>query len=108
MEYYDRFAGLTAKKAYDEQNAVSLAVACDLAYSKKQKIISNIKAWNFTPIDVISKKKGNDIDTQCFIMAADNDVVVVFRGSDSKEDWFANFQASQDPGPLGGTKILGP
>ena len=37
-------------------------------------------------------------------MAADNDVVVVFRGSDSKEDWFANFQASQDPGPLGGTR----
>jgi hypothetical protein len=33
---------------------------------------------------------------------ADN-IVVVFRGSDSKEDWFANFQASQDTGPLKGT-----
>jgi len=108
VEYYDRFTGLTAKKSYDGKNAVSLAVACDLAQTNKQtnkqKIISNVQSWGFTPVDVISKKKGSDIDTQCFIMATDNDVVVVFRGSESKEDWFANFQASQDPGPLDGTR----
>jgi triacylglycerol lipase len=103
MEYLDRFAGLTARKTYHEQNALSLAVACDLAYSNNQKITSTIQSWGYIPIEVINKRKGHDIDTQCYIMADESNVVVVFRGTDSKEDWFANFQASLDPGPLDGT-----
>jgi len=103
MKYFDKFARLTAKTSYDEQNALSLAVACDLAYSSKQKIVSTVQKWGYKPIEVINIKKGHDIDTQCYIMADDKNIIVVFRGSDSKEDWFANFQATQDPGPLNGT-----
>lgn len=103
MKYSKRFKGLVAKNAYDEQNAVSLAVACDLAYSNKRSIFSIIDSWGFSPVAFISKKKGRDIDTQCFIMSNDQDIVVVFRGSDENADWFANFQATQDPGPLKGT-----
>jgi len=104
MKYNKWFGELKAKKSYNKQNALSLAVACDLAYNKnKQQVITQIQDWGFTPIDVINKKKGHDIDTQCFIIEKDKDIVVVFRGSDAKEDWFANFQAAQDPGPLKGT-----
>jgi len=103
MEYFDHFAKLNAKKAYDEQNSLSLAIACDLAYSNKRKINSTVKSWGFNIIDVKSVKKGRDIDTQWYIMDDGKNIVVVFRGSDSGADWFANFQASQDPGPLKGT-----
>jgi triacylglycerol lipase len=36
-------------------------------------------------------------------MSDEENVIVVFRGSDSGQDWFANFQASQDPGPFDDT-----
>jgi len=100
MKYYKWFAGLTPKKVYDEQNALSLAVACELAYENKREIFATVKTWGFTPLDFISRKKGRDIDTQCYIMANSNDVVVVFRGSEKTPDWFTNFQAMQNPGPL--------
>lgn len=103
MTYYDRFEPIVARRPYDEQNALSLAVACDLAYDNRKTIRATVSGWGMTLVDIISKKKGRDIDTQCFIMADDANIFVVFRGSDSKEDWFANFQASQDPGPLKNT-----
>ena len=104
MNYFNRFRPLVAKKAYDEQNALSLAVACHLAYlENKTQMKATIEGWGMTFVDFIKVRKGRDIDTQCFIMSDEDNIVVVFRGSDSKEDWFANFQASQDPGPLKGT-----
>ena len=103
MDIYDRFVALKNKKGYDKQNALSLAVACQLAYAKPNKVQTVVSAWGFSLIDIINVKKGRDIDTQCFIMSDDNNMIVVFRGSDSAQDWFANFQATQDPGPLEGT-----
>jgi len=48
--------------------------------------------------------KKPDVDTQCFVMTNDENIVVVFRGSDDLKDWFGNFQAVYDPGPLKDTK----
>ncbi len=79
-------------------------MACDLAYSGKKEILTTVQSWGLNLVDVISKKKGLDIDTQCYIMDDDEEIIVVFRGSESRADWFANFQASQDPGPLDGTR----
>lgn len=104
MEYFNRFTGLSAQKGYDEKTALSLAVACDLAYCGKSKIISTVKSWGFTPIDVISKRKGVNIDTQCFIMEHGRDVVVVFRGTNSAQDGITDIESVQSPGPFKGTK----
>jgi triacylglycerol lipase len=138
MEHYKLFKPLRRNDHYDPQNALSLALACQLAYviepdtgskrkakvkpKAKAKAVASAKAvsskdaliaapavtdilaeWKQTLVAVVSRKKQPDIDTQCFIMSDEDNIVVVFRGSDSAQDWFANFQASQDPGPLDGT-----
>ena len=97
------FRPLQARKAYDPQNALSLALACDLAYEPEAVVRKTVDAWGMTLLRVVSKRKPPDIDTQCFLMSDGSNVVVVFRGSDATPDWFTNFQASQDPGPLDGT-----
>jgi len=104
-EYAKYFTQIRARKSYDPETALSLAVACHLVYDKSK---TNVKEaaikWGFPDIAFVNVKKKPDIDTQCFVMANDKDVVVVFRGSDKINDWFANFQAVYDPGPLTKTK----
>lgn len=104
MTYFDHFKPLRAGKAYSEQNSLSLALACELAYHPKNIVTSICEDWGYSCLSVISKRKGRDIDTQCFIMEDDKNIVVCFRGSDSKFDWLANVQTTQDPGPLNNTK----
>lgn len=102
--YNHEFRGLHYKKTYHEETALSLAIACELAYQDKATIIATTPTWGFTEVDFFNVEKGVDIDTQCFVMANASDIVIVFRGSDSKSDWFANFQASQEAGPLSNSK----
>ena len=97
------FTGVKAKKAYDAETALSLAVTCDLAYKVKNTVLRIARSWNYQEVSFIDVKKGRDIDTQGFVMGNDSDIVCVFRGSESIDDWFANFQAVRDPGPLNGT-----
>ncbi len=103
-DYSDYFTGLRARKSYDPATALSLAVACELAYKAKPVIEKTVVGWGFPGFAFVNVKKGHDIDTQGFVMANEKDVVVVFRGSDKINDWFANFQAVRDPGPLVKTK----
>ncbi|NQV36497.1 MAG: lipase family protein [Candidatus Marinimicrobia bacterium] len=104
-KYYESFIGVRRVKAYDSATARSLAIACDLAYEKKEStIISIAKGWKYRQVEFITVTNGIDIDTQCFVMADDKDVIIVFRGSDDLKDWFANFQAVRDPGPFKGSK----
>jgi len=103
---YSDFIGVTAKKAYDPAISLSLAIACQLAYEKKRSLIKQTaEGWGFPNVSHVSVKKGKDIDTQCFVMSNDEHIVVVFRGSDKLNDWFANFQMVYDPGPLKKTKV---
>lgn len=103
---YSEFKGIVAKKSYDPQTSLSLAIACHLAYETKNAVIKKAaKDWGFPAVEFVKVCKGKDIDTQCFVMANDQAIVVVFRGTDSLEDWFANFQTVYDPGPLKGTKV---
>jgi len=104
MTQFHLFKAPIAKKSYSEQNALSFALACDLAYLPKAKVTDTIEQWGFTCLDVISKRKGSDIDTQCFLMSDDKNIIITFRGTDSKFDWLANVQTAQDPGPLENTK----
>jgi len=105
MEYYDKFQGISQTESYDEKTSLSLAIACDLAYEKDVETISStVSNWKYRFHGFISIVKKPDIDTQCYVMSNDDNIVVVFRGSDSLKDWFANFQAVYDPGPLKDTK----
>jgi len=104
MTFYNEFKGLKADKKYNKENALSLALACELAYKSESTIRKHVKEWDYKLEDFVSITKKPDIDTQCYIMSDDNNVVIVFRGSDSKSDWIGNFQSSYDPGPFKNTK----
>ncbi len=108
MEYYNHFIGIVqndSNGSYDEKTALSLAIACDLAYEKQsEKISSIVEGWGYRFVGFKNVVKKPDIDTQCFVMSDDKNIVVVFRGSDDLKDWFSNFQAVYDPGPLKDTK----
>jgi len=103
-KYNEYFKSVSLGEDYDVATSLSLAVACDLAYKSKKTINETARKWKFPKVEFIQVKKKHDIDTQCFVMANKKNIIVVFRGSDSKSDWFANFQAVRDPGPLKGTK----
>ncbi|MEM1401889.1 MAG: lipase family protein [Pseudomonadota bacterium] len=98
------FRGVRARKTYHPDTSLSLAVACDLAYKAPSRVKTVAKGWGFNQVSLIDVQKGADIDTQGYVMANATDIICVFRGSDAIEDWFANFQAVTDPGPLTGTK----
>jgi len=105
MNYYDKFQGITQSEVYDEKTSLSLAIACDLAYEKDEvKIASIVQNWGYSLDGFKSVVKKPDIDTQYYVMSNNDNIVVVFRGSESLKDWFANFQAVYDPGPLIDTK----
>lgn len=103
-EYRNKFKNIVSKKKYDGETALSLAIACDLAYEGKTLIESTAKNWGYSQVEFLEIKKGSDIDTQSFIMSDNKNIIVVFRGSDDLKDWFANFQAVRDPGPLKNSK----
>ncbi len=50
------------------------------------------------------REESSDIDTQGLVIGNEKHVIVAFRGSASLQDWFTNFQAVRDPGPLKKTK----
>lgn len=102
-KFAKHFTGVKAKKSYDAQVSLSLAVACDLAYKAKSTIEKTAPKWGYGNVVFVDVKKGRDIDTQGYVMSNETDIICVFRGSESIEDWFANFQAVRDPGPLNGT-----
>jgi triacylglycerol lipase len=104
-KFSEHFSGVKPGKRYDPQTALSLAVACDLAYDNKAKINKAVESWGYEVAAYVDVKKGRSIDTQGFVMANASDIVCVFRGSDKIEDWFANFEAVRDPGPLNGTLV---
>jgi triacylglycerol lipase len=104
--HYSEFIGVKVRKSYDPATSYSLALACKLAYEKKKSVINRIaEEWGFPNVSHVSVKKGKDIDTQCFVMSSDKHIIVVFRGSESLNDWFANFQTVYDPGPLKNTRV---
>lgn len=106
MEYTQHFTKLNpgSRDHYDPVTALSLAVACELAYEEPSIIELAVKEWGFEFGEYINVVKGNDIDTQCYVMHSDTDIVVAFCGSESLKDWLTNFQTVYDPGPLTDTR----
>ncbi|MEO0508555.1 MAG: lipase family protein [Verrucomicrobiota bacterium] len=103
--YLKHYDGLEPQSAYHPETALSLAVLCRLAYEPSRTVKKAVSdELPFDRCEFFSVKKAKDIDTQCFVAGDATDIVVVFRGTDKINDWFSNFQAVRDPGPLTKTK----
>jgi hypothetical protein len=60
-DFAGHFTGVKPKKSYDPEVALSLAVACDLAYQGKTTVERIAQSWGYTKVTFIDVKKGRDI-----------------------------------------------
>ncbi len=82
------------------QNAHSLALAAGLAYESEKKIKSTvIDEWKFKDFKFFDTD-----ETQAFVMANNNMIVVSFRGTEPTkiEDWLTDLNFNYVDGPLEG------
>ena len=92
---------------YDARDALSFAVLSSLAYASEKKATAVLtNDFGFDTVLCFDKRLGKDIDTQGFVAANDEHLIVAFRGSETKAaDWLANVQTVTDPGPFPKTKV---
>lgn len=92
---------------YSPKDALAFAVLCSLAYSSAKKTTTVLQdQFGFDTVLPFDKRLGKDIDTQGFVAADANNLVVAFRGSEQKAaDWLANVQTVTDPGPFPKTSV---
>ena len=89
-------------KAYDAKDALAFALASKLAYEQdRTNVETTAKSWGFTDVRAFDLRRGRDVDTQGYIAAGDQRIVVAFRGTHSLPDWPTNIQIAKDAGPKG-------
>jgi triacylglycerol lipase len=70
--------------------ALSLALASKLSYADEATVRSTaIAGWGFQSCEFVEAD-----ETQCFVAAGANAVVIAFRGTESLGDWLGNLNAS--------------
>lgn len=82
--------------AYSAVNAYALAQLANLAYAKKPDIKRQTKDWGFDSCDVL-----NENDTQVFVAASADVIVVAFRGTSDINNWITDLSIHLTGGPLG-------
>lgn len=109
---FTAFAPTYTVPGYSPADALSLCLASNLAYAKKQnkridreKIRNITKKWGFPAVESFEIVRGHDIDTQGYVAINNTHILVAFRGSESLPDWLTNFQAVKDPGPWKNTEV---
>jgi triacylglycerol lipase len=109
---YQRFNPDYSPGDYSPRDALSLALASELAYRKNpggsiaRGAIARVAGnWGFDRVHVFEEIRGRSIDTQGYMAANDGILLAAFRGSDNIADWRANIQAVTDPGVLPGTQV---
>lgn len=89
---------------YNKNDALSFALACQLAYEQDlgeiERIVHTWAGWESAQVFPFDKRLGEDIDTQGLVAANDTHTIIAFRGSSGLPDWLTNLQAAIDPGPL--------
>ena len=100
-ELFRRFEPEYEKSNYNARDAVAFALASLLAYRDKGEVESQIRLWGFSEVRPFEFRRGRDVDTQGYIAANGDRVLVAFRGTESFPDWLTNLQAVKDPGPWG-------
>lgn len=102
---WNRFAPRWSAK-HHAQDALAMALASALAYEKSSVVKARLHGeWGFASAKTVSVRKGGDIDTHAFIADDGQHILIAFRGSASKANWIANFQAVTDPGPFKKTRV---
>ena len=80
---------LSAK--YQPENALILAALARLAYQGEEEIRQQVASWGFSEFSFITTPTPIEAyDTQAFIMANSDLVIVTFRGTESRTDWKNN------------------
>jgi triacylglycerol lipase len=80
---------LTAK--YNPQNALTLVKLARLTYQTEEEISQQVTSWGFNQFSFITTPTPIEAyDTQAFIIANSNLILVTFRGSESRTDWKNN------------------
>lgn len=111
MGFTTRYTGLYDPQwhtdGYHPKDALAFAVLSSLAYASPKKMFEVLEGpFGFSSVLPFDKRLGKDIDTQGFVAANEDRVVVAFRGSEKKAaDWLANVQTVTDPGPFPRTKV---
>lgn len=84
-------------KKYDLNNALRLSEASSLAYESKRKVKEHVKNnWGFKKFEFF-----DNADTQAF-MAANREVIILsFRGTESIQDWITDAKVKFVKGPFG-------
>ena len=89
-------------ETYDAKDALAFALVSKLAYERDQTNVEiAAKSWGFTNVRTFDLRRGRDVDTQGYIGACDQRVLVAFHGTSSLPDWLTNIQFAKDAGPKG-------
>lgn len=105
--------------SYSPQDALAFASACALAYAYNpkdgqvyweqdgNKYTENFsqESWGFTNFQFFNKNLGVSIDTQGFVAETQENIIIAFRGSESRTDWITNIKLATDPGPLLNSRV---
>jgi len=102
---YNRFDLDLNADTYSPQNALSMALACQLSYQSEGDIHQQLKEWGFSHVVHLNAEKGMAIDTQGFVASNDDITLIAFRGSESLRDWGTNLNSMTDPGPFKNTRV---
>ena len=91
----------TYGRSFNARDAYSFALACQLAYREEKQVQDTAGSWGFGSVHFFDIKRGGAIDTQGYIAADAERILVAFRGTAGLPDWLTNIQIAKDPGPKG-------
>lgn len=93
----DKFIFNPNAKVFDLRNALLLGEASALAYKPEQNIEEQIiNEWGFESFKYFNKR-----DTQAFIAVNNEIMILIFRGTQSIQDWLTDFKVKFVKGPFG-------
>jgi len=94
---------------FHANNALCLAAASNLVYEENEPLIQDtVKTWGFDKFTFIrAEDKKHLIDTQAFLCGNADALLLVFRGTESRDlkDWFTDFRLKPVAGPGGNGKV---
>lgn len=96
--FTDKFSIESLKKgSFSWRAALSLALASRVAYSTAVDVTATArKVWSFDECEFVEAD-----DTQCFVAASSEVVVVSFRGTEAVGDWLSNLNTLSTMRPYG-------
>jgi hypothetical protein len=85
-----------ASTSFQWDAALSMALACKLAYSPQAMVEATCQTWGLTTCNFIEAA-----ETQCFIASTPVATLLSFRGTESVGDWLADLNTARTTRPYG-------